>query len=85
MAARIYSLFIVVGGIFALIFGLRQFVIVFREGGIPRRGGKKPLSPREAPLLFWGLIVWSSFGAVVIVWGIFVIVAHLFGYYSRPA
>jgi uncharacterized membrane protein YhaH (DUF805 family) len=72
-----FYLFILVGSFIGLSVVVPVMYSALRTGTIPRRPPKPAISKHTEPKVFWGLLIWMTFGLAVIISGIAVIISRL--------
>jgi len=73
----LFNLVLLVGVGITLAYSTRQFWIMLRLGGLPRRGDKEPLRKEDYPFLYWGIALLFSLGLLVMIGGEIVLLSRL--------
>lgn len=65
------------GGLVVSVFMTRLLFRIVRERKIPRRQGKKPITPDEDGYAYWGFTGWLALGTVGIICGTGLVIFNL--------
>ena len=74
----IFYLFAAFFGSLGLIICLRQMLKNLMNGNIPVKPYKRPITSRNRPLVYWGIMIWWALGMFIVAYGDAIVLMRLF-------